>query len=168
MNDAIPTAPSASTSATGARAAGGLRFAALLARVIVGGLFAVSAVGKLVAPETFLKEIRGYELVALEATNLMAYTLPWLELLCGALLLTCLWRAEARLLIALLLVVFTGAKAIVFFQGRQIECGCGGSLEFLKLIFNNPQGIFTNLALLALLSVDWKAQRRPAVAPRTG
>jgi hypothetical protein len=70
------------------------------------------------------------------------------------------WRKEARLIIATLLVVFTVAKAYTYSQGKDIDCGCGGGIAFLKYIYNSPQGIVTNLVLLTLLGVDFCAARR--------
>jgi uncharacterized membrane protein YphA (DoxX/SURF4 family) len=132
---------------------------ALAARVIVGGLFLVSAVGKIIAPEEFAEEIRAYEMLPVIVTNALAYILPWVELFAGLLLVIGVWRKEARLIIAVMLVVFTVAKAYTYAQGKQIDCGCGGSIAFLKYIYNSPQGILTNVVLLALLGVDWRAAR---------
>jgi hypothetical protein len=71
----------------------------------------------------------------------------------------CVWRKEARFIIATMLLAFTIAKAYTYAQGKQIDCGCGGSIAFLQYIYNSPQGILTNVVLLALLWVDWHAAR---------
>lgn len=131
-----------------------------MARAVVGGLFLISAVGKIIAPQQFVEEIRSYEMVPIFATNALAYVLPWLELLVGLLLVICVWRKEARLIIAALLVVFTFAKAYAYFvNGVVTGCGCGGGIEVLEYIYNPPQGLITNVVLLALLGVDWRAER---------
>jgi uncharacterized membrane protein YphA (DoxX/SURF4 family) len=130
-----------------------------MARLIVGGLFLISAVGKIMIPEDFAEEIRAYEMVPVVATNAVAYILPWLEGLAGFLLIVGVWRSEARLVIAAMLVVFTIAKAYTFAEGKRIDCGCGGTIHILKYIYNSPQGILTNLVLLGLLWIDWHAQR---------
>ena len=137
----------------------GWKLSALVARASVGGLFLISGVGKIIAPEEFAEEIRAYEMLRVEMTNGVAYVLPWVELLAGLLLVICVWRKEARLVIAAMLVVFTVAKAYTYAQGRQIDCGCGGSIAFLKYIYDSPQGIVTNIILLALLCVDRHAER---------
>ncbi len=145
---------------TGPADRGGIDVYALTARAIVGGLFLISGIGKIVAPLDFAKEIRAYELVPIIATNAMAYLLPWVEVFAGLLLLACLWRREARLILGFLLVVFTIAKTVTYFQGKVIDCGCGGQISILKYIYNAPQGILTNLVLLGLLWVDARAQCR--------
>ena len=138
----------------------------LIARAVVGGLFLVSAYGKIIAPAQFAEEIRAYQMLPAISTNVLAYVLPWVELLAGLLLVICVWRREARFIIAALLVVFTIAKAYTYARGMDIDCGCGGGVEILKYIYNSPQGILTNLVLLGLLTVDWRAERRQRPAPR--
>lgn len=137
------------------------RFAGLAARVLVGGLFIVTAVGKIISPLEFAKEIQIYEMVPIEITHAMAIVLPWLEGVLGLLLLSCLWRAEARLLTAMLLVVFTVAKGYAYFAlGKTGSCGCGGAIPILDALLALPQGIATNLVLIGLLGLDWSAARR--------
>jgi len=140
----------------------GLALAALLARLTVGALFVIAGYAKIADPARFLKEVRAYELAPTSITNAMANYLPWLELIAALFLLACVFRREARWILLAMLAAFTVAKLIVFVQGKPIECGCGGNLEFLKYIFNNPQGIATNLALIGLLLLDAHAQRRGA------
>ncbi|MFQ5806939.1 MAG: MauE/DoxX family redox-associated membrane protein [Phycisphaerae bacterium] len=135
------------------------RFFALLARAVVGGLFLVSAVAKIIAPEQFAKEIREYEMLPIITTNAVAYVLPWVELLAGVLLVVGVWRKEARVIIVALLVVFTIAKTYAYATGKEPGCGCGGNIQVLKYIYDIPQGILTNLILLALLWVDRRAER---------
>jgi len=135
-------------------------YSALLARLIVGGLFVVSATGKIMDPGAFADEVRDYQMLPLAATNTVAYILPWIEALAGLLLVLTLWRKEARLIIAVLLVVFTLAKAWTYAHGIDIQgCGCSGGLKVLDAIYDTPQGIVTNVVLLALLGVDHHAQR---------
>ena len=146
------------------------RFFGLLARAFVGGLFLVSALGKIIDPDGFAGEVRDYQMLPIMATNIVGYILPWVEVLAGLLLITTVWRKEARLIIAALLVVFTCAKTWTYAQGIDIQgCGCGGGIEFLEYIYDTPQGILTNIVLLALLGVDRRAQRltrRPARIPK--
>lgn len=127
--------------------------------MLVGGLFILSAVGKITAPSTFAEEVRDYQMLPIVATNAVAYILPWVELFAGLLLVTTIWRREARLIIGVLLVVFTLAKSWTYLQHIDIGgCGCGGSFAVLNYIYDTPQGIFTNIVLLGLLWLDCRAQ----------
>ncbi len=130
----------------------------------VGALFVLTGYAKLLEPTLFVKEVRAYGILPVEWTNAVAWILPWLEIFAGGLLLLRIWKAEARILIAAMLVVFTFAKGYAYFAHQLIECGCGGRFAFLQPIFNNPQGLATNLVLLILLGLDAWASRQ-ACAP---
>lgn len=139
---------------------GNPRFGALVARIVVGGLFVVSAIGKILDPGTFVEEVRDYQMLPVVATNAVAYILPWVELFAGLLLVTTIWRKEAGLIIGALLVVFTAAKTWTYARGIDIEgCGCGGGFSVLNAIYDTPQGLLTNIVLLVLLWVDHRAAR---------
>ena len=143
----------------------GWRVAALFARVLVGGLFVLTASAKIANPLGFAEEIQNYQLAPIAATHAMAIVLPWLEGVVGLLLLLGVWRVEARFMIAAMLVVFTVAKAYSYFVlGKTGSCGCGGDIVVLDALLANPQGLLTNLVLLALLFVDWRAQRLKTAA----
>jgi uncharacterized membrane protein YphA (DoxX/SURF4 family) len=143
----------------------------LIARLLVGALFIYAASSKIGDPMKFAEEVRAYELAPVMMTNAIAITLPWLELFAGALLVIGLWRAEARLLIFLLVVAFTFGKISVEVRGMDINCGCWGS-DWMESAFHGIWGIVLNLFLMGLLVVDHCAQRlttslraAPAAAP---
>lgn len=132
-----------------------------IVRVIVALFFLAAAVGKIAEPDKFAQEIQKYQLVPIQLTHGMAIVIPWLEVVCVALLLSGLWRREARLLILLMLVVFTGAKISVEIRGLNIDCGCfGGLFAFLAKIFHGWYGIALNVGLIGLLGVDWLIARK--------
>ncbi len=139
----------------------------LVARLLVGGLFVLTAVGKIGDLPTFAAEIQDYQMVPLGVTNAMAIVLPWLELLAGVLLILGVWRAENRWLIGLMLVVFTIAKAYAYFAlGQTGSCGCGGDIAWLNTLLANPQGLLANVAMIGLLLLDALAQRRTDLGVR--
>ncbi len=59
------------------------------------------------------------------ASNVVAVTLPWIELVAGVLLIAGVWKRESALVIALMLVVFLVAAGSVMARGIDVEnCGC--------------------------------------------
>src|SRR5439155_413999 len=57
--------------------------------------------------------------------NTLAVTLPWIEALAGLLLIVGVWRREAALTAALLLVMFLAAVGWALAHGIDVEnCGC--------------------------------------------
>jgi len=74
-------------------------------------------------PAEFARVIYRYQIVgpsdrlAPVVPNLLAVTLPWIELVAGLLLLAGAWRREAALLCALMLVVFILAVGSALWRG---------------------------------------------------
>lgn len=138
----------------------GWRFAGIVARVLVGGLFIATSIAKIADPLKFAEEIQDYQMAPLALTHAMAIILPWVEGLAGLMLILALWRREMRWVIGALLIVFTVAKAYAYFGlGKTGSCGCGGDNVVLNTLLNNPQGLITNLVLLGLLWLDAIAQK---------
>ena len=134
-------------------------FGGLVARLLVGGLFIYAAWNKIADPAKFVEEVQAYEMAPLGLTHSIAYILPWLEMIAAVMLIVCLWRSEARLLILGMLVAFTIGKISVEIRGLDISCGCWGN-DWMEGIFSGLRGILLNVALLLLLGVDLIAQRR--------
>jgi uncharacterized membrane protein YphA (DoxX/SURF4 family) len=141
------------------------KLTALIARLVVGALFIYAACSKILEPMQFAKEIRAYELAPILTTNAIAITLPWLELFAGGLFVIGFWRAEARLLVFLMLVGFTVGKISVEARRMDIDCGCWGS-DWMESTFRGVWGILLNLILIGLLMLDYCAQRRTAAPIR--
>ena len=99
--------------------------------IAVGVVFVYASVDKILDPRAFAKIVYHYQVIGPSAAlgfvpaNLLAVWLPWLELLLGALLITGLWRREAALISAVLLVVFVAAVGSALARGIDIQnCGC--------------------------------------------
>jgi putative oxidoreductase len=78
-----------------------------------------------------------------EATiNLMAIVMPWLELICGVLLIIGPGLRGSALLIGLMLLVFIVAIGTAIARGLDIDCGCfkvgdGGRIVGLKTLIED-------------------------------
>jgi uncharacterized membrane protein YphA (DoxX/SURF4 family) len=130
--------------------------------IALGALFVYASVDKIAFPQKFAKIVYHYGLVGPSATlgytpaNLVAVVLPWVELLCGLLLITGIWRREAAVLTALMLVVFIGAVGWALAHGIDIEnCGCfsvsgEGRAAGAKLILGDLGLLLAALYLIVL------------------
>ena len=97
----------------------------LAVRLLLGAFFVYASLDKIASPAGFAKVVYQWQVVGPVPSNLVAVTLPWIELLAGALLIVGAWRREAALVIALLLVVFIAAAGTVMARGIDVEnCGC--------------------------------------------
>jgi len=79
----------------------------------------------------FAMAIDSYQMLPLWAAELLARTLPWLELGLGALLILGVGVRWAGLMISGLLLVFMGAMLRAYVLGLEINCGCFGNNEKL-------------------------------------
>ncbi len=98
--------------------------AALVARVVLGCVFIYASLDKIRHPDLFAEAVYNYQLLPEVAVNLVAVCLPWLELLCGSLLVLGLWMQGSILILSGLMVVFIGALGINLARGLDVHCGC--------------------------------------------
>lgn len=97
----------------------------LVLRLLLGGFFVYASIDKILSPAAFARIVYQWQVAGPLPSNLVAVTLPWVELLAGGLLVLGWWRREAALVIALLLVVFLAAAGSVLARGLDVEnCGC--------------------------------------------
>ena len=96
----------------------------LAARIVVGLVFLLYGLDKITHPDNFSRAIANYRLLPEALVNLVAVTLPWVECVCGLLLLAGQWVRSAALVSAFLLSVFVVAVSITLARGLDIACGC--------------------------------------------
>ena len=132
----------------------------LIARAVLGVLFIYMAISKIADPVKFLKDIHEFRLLPESAPvflNLAAISLPWIEVLCGILLLVGfrLRGASATLLamlIAFTVAIFIRAMGIhgerdILFCDIAFDCGCGSGP------INTCNKLGENLSLIALAAI---------------
>jgi uncharacterized membrane protein YphA (DoxX/SURF4 family) len=94
-------------------------------RLLLGAVFVYASLDKNASPAGFAKAVYQWQVGGPVLSNLVAVTLPWVELVAGLLLIAGVWKREAALVIACLLVVFLVAAASVLARGIDVEnCGC--------------------------------------------
>jgi uncharacterized membrane protein YphA (DoxX/SURF4 family) len=93
-------------------------------RLLLGAIFILASVDKILHPAAFAKIIYNYQLLPDGAVNLTAIMLPWVELLLGLLLMLGLWIPGAVVLSNLLLLIFFGAILFNSARGLDVNCGC--------------------------------------------
>ena len=93
-------------------------------QLALGIFFVAASLPKLVDPPSFAHMIYNYRIVPGALVNLMALTMPWIELLSGLALILGIWKDAARTIIAALLLVFIVAISINLARNNAIDCGC--------------------------------------------
>jgi uncharacterized membrane protein YphA (DoxX/SURF4 family) len=105
------------------------RWTLLGLRLLVGGIFAVAGAVKITDPAGFAVEAANYRLLPGALVNLMAITLPWIEVLAGGLLVIGVWRRASAAVIAVLMAAFIVAITSALARGLDVRCGCFGKLS---------------------------------------
>ena len=116
-------------------------------RIILGFVFIFAAVSKASEPEEFARAIANYKLLPIFLINILAITLPWIELCAGILLVFGISVKENSAVLSGLLLVFIIAIAISLARGLNIDCGCFGTVGETKV---GIQKLLENFGLLLL------------------
>jgi putative oxidoreductase len=93
-------------------------------RLILGVVFIYASLEKIQNPAGFAQAIYNYRMVPVPLINMMAVLLPWLELLCGVLIIVGVFVRGSALLIGAMLAVFIVALSSALLRGLDISCGC--------------------------------------------
>lgn len=94
-------------------------------RVLLGFVFLVACIHKILFPEIFALSVYQYQLLPDTWVNSVAITLPWIELVAAlAVIGSPRFKDGAALLMLVMLAVFAGAMMINIFRGLDVACGC--------------------------------------------
>jgi uncharacterized membrane protein YphA (DoxX/SURF4 family) len=98
-----------------------------LLRVALGGLLFFAGFLKLGHGSEFSETIANYMLLPAVPNQLLAVTLPWIEVSAGVLLVFGVWTRAAAMLSLLLFGAFSVAVISALTRGLDIDCGCFGT-----------------------------------------
>ena len=105
-------------------------------RLALGGLICFAAFNKLADVQLFAEAIKGFRIVDAETHGhlivVAAYTIPWVEMIAGAMLILGWWSRASAVVIVLLFVGFIGALIrVIADPGVDADCSCFGDLTVL-------------------------------------
>jgi putative oxidoreductase len=115
------------TVANGWRRWSGHRWVCWPARLYLGGLFLVACAHKIRHPTSFAIDVATYQLLPLGTVNLFALTVPWTELVVGAMLVLGVRVRAAALVVSGLMVSFMLALGWALWLHLDMSCGCFAS-----------------------------------------
>lgn len=93
-------------------------------RLIVGGVFIYSSIGKLLSPDEFAKIIHNYDLLPLFLVNILAIALPYVQFIAGVLLIVGVYKKGNSAIFIGLIFIFLFALIQAYARGLDINCGC--------------------------------------------
>ena len=93
--------------------------------ILLGLLLLSAGLSKIGSPLRMLADIYAYQIPLPDwLANGAAYSLPWIEILLGALLIFGCWRVAVTSATLLLLAIYTFLTAQSWWRELPIECGC--------------------------------------------
>lgn len=136
------------------------KYLMMISRFILGFVFIYAGVEKISDPDAFAVSITNYKLFPLFIINFFAIVIPWIELICGLLLLFGFEVKENVIILNLLLVLFIVLIFTALVRGLDIDCGCFGTSDgqkvgILKIVEN--LGLLLLGLLIQIYSTDMKA-----------
>ena len=93
-------------------------------RLVLGAVFIYAALDKIAQPAEFARNIYNYRMLPDTFINFMALTLPWLEIICGVLIIVGVFTRGSAFLIGFMLLIFIVAISVALVRGLDISCGC--------------------------------------------
>jgi uncharacterized membrane protein YphA (DoxX/SURF4 family) len=118
-------------------------------RVILGIIFLWASYGKILEPELFARIVYNYRILPDGLIKPAALVLPWVEAICGIMLVTGYMVKGAALIVNLLMMTFILALISSSYRGIDVSCGC------FSLASDKTENIFMYLirdVLIFLLS----------------
>ena len=104
-----------------------------VSQIAIGTLLAWAGLAKIGDLRGFAEQRHNFRMMPIPLENLIAMTLPWIELV-AALALVFRVRARAGAMMAvLLLATFTIAILAAMVRGLDIECGCFGTHDATRV-----------------------------------
>src|ERR1700758_2928688 len=123
----------------------------LIGRLVLGGVFVYAGIAKIFLPNahlwpmfvlkfsittnlsTFAQQVESYKILSAGASDFVAHTLPFTEIVLGLLLLIG-WRLRIwATLVTLIMLGFLGAVTRAYLLHMDINCGCFGTPEPLTI-----------------------------------
>lgn len=121
-----------------------------ICRIAVGIVLIAATLGKIGDRAAFASQIENYDLIPIGYENLLAITLPWVELVSGICLVSGMGARSAAWLAVGMMAAFTAAVGYALSQGLDIQCGCFGTAAGTRIGLTK---LAENLGVLAAAGV---------------
>jgi uncharacterized membrane protein YphA (DoxX/SURF4 family) len=124
-------------------------------QVLIGLIFTTASLGKLGDLQAFAEQVHNFKLLPVAVENLVALTLPWIELVAGFALIFGVRPRSGGVVVSFLMVMFTIGVLIAMARGLDIECGCFGTADGTRV------GLIKVLENTVMLVLGLAASVRP-------
>ncbi len=125
------------------------------AQIVIGVIFAVASLSKIGDLAAFATQVHNFRLAPIWSENLIAMTLPWIELVAALALVLGVRARPGAIVVTVLMAGFTVGVAVAIVRGLDFECGCFGTADHTRV------GAVKLAENLLMLGVAATASRNP-------
>jgi putative oxidoreductase len=121
-----------------------------IAQLGAGVIFLAAALPKIADLESFAGSIHNFHMdpvVPMALTNVLAVTIPWIELIAGLALIANVKPRAGAVVYTVLMTLFTVAVIAALARGLSFDCGCFGKSDAANL---GAKKLLENVGMLAL------------------
>jgi uncharacterized membrane protein YphA (DoxX/SURF4 family) len=136
-----------------------------LCRLLLAGVFIYAGFIKGRDPVAFAGQVAAYKILPYAFNYLVAATLPFIELLCGVLLLLNRRVRPALLVLFGLNGVFMLALISLLWRGMEIDCGCFHPAGEAEGATSPLMALVRDLGLLLAMVTAWLLRQQMAAEP---
>ncbi|WP_319781169.1 MauE/DoxX family redox-associated membrane protein [Maridesulfovibrio sp.] len=128
-----------------------------LPRIFLGLVFIVASLDKIIDPLAFAEIIKNYQLLPEIMIGPVAFFLPWLEFVCGAMLVCGVFIDAVAVILVTMLLVFIAALSANLYRGIDVACGCFSTDA--STASNMQMTILRDVVLLMLAGLSLKLRK---------
>ncbi len=128
---------------------------AIGASIILGLIFVIAGLGKLLNQADFLTVIRADTFLTPTLAQVVAYVLPWIEIALGVFLILGISAKLAAIFSSVLIATFIANNSWLIAHGLAYKpCGCFGPFEKVLLgELSTMESLFLDIGMLVLVSI---------------
>jgi len=104
-----------------------------VSQIAIGVLMAWAGMAKIGDLRGFAEQLHNFRMMPVPIENLIAISLPWIELVAALALIFGVRARAGALLAGALLATFTVAVLVAMLRGLDIECGCFGTHDATRV-----------------------------------
>ena len=104
-----------------------------LAQYGIGLIFIAAGLAKIGDLGIFAEQIHNFRVTPIALENLVALTLPWIELVAGLALVLGIQARAGAVISAVLMAAFTLIVGAALYRKIDIECGCFGTADATRV-----------------------------------
>ncbi|PJA96242.1 MAG: hypothetical protein CO129_07560 [Ignavibacteriales bacterium CG_4_9_14_3_um_filter_34_10] len=123
------------------------KYLIIISQLILAIVFIVAGIEKISDQTIFATKISNYKVFPIWSINFIAISLPWIELINGVLLIYGIRKKEIAGIFGFLLFFFIVLIFISILRGLDIDCGCFGTIDSIKVGYAK---IYENVFLFIL------------------